>query len=66
MADLTESDLRALFRIHVDDVRAHTRCGKRSSCYRNAVKECDTILDEFLESMAVQPVPDVVASPIPS
>lgn len=65
MDGITESDLRALFRLHVDDVRAHTRCGKRSSCYRQAVRDCDAVLDERLESVAVRDVPAAVAGAEP-
>lgn len=46
--DLSESDLRALFRIDALEAASHVRCGPKAACRANAIRNCDQTLDDWL------------------
>ena len=47
LATLTDDELIATFRLAAVELRRHLRCGD-SRCHRDASRECDRIVDEWL------------------
>jgi len=58
-----DAEVLALLQLDSADARKHARCGPKAACRRAALKRCDEDLDALLESMAMQPMRDMGASP---